>query len=87
MQLLYFHRKKKKIKIINLKHKKKGLKQKNGRTRFKRANSNILGKKNTNFINNSNFYSFRNNLYCWICKTKISIKNKSFISNKFIKPI
>ena len=37
-----------------------------------------MGKKNTNFINNSNFYSFRNNLYCWICKTKISIKNKSF---------
>ncbi len=28
-----------------MKHKKKGLKQKNGRTRFKRANSNILGKK------------------------------------------
>ena len=39
-----------------------------------------MGKKNTNFINNSNFYSFRNNLYCWICKTKISIKNKSLLA-------
>ena len=38
-------------------------KEYNGRTRFKRIITNVLGKENTNNISRSNFCSYRHNIY------------------------